>query len=107
MKVDNLIAIERYVLGCCILDQSLMLFAAEHLAPDSFSTAEHMFLFDVMHVLHCEALPIDFISVTDVAKARGENVSQNVRDLVMAVKTTAFLRGAVLTIAAAAPEAAA
>ena len=62
---------ERSVLGCMMQDREALSLAFEMLTADDFYQPAHREIFDAMHALNAQGMPIDLVTVDDELTRRG------------------------------------
>lgn len=62
---------ERSVLGCMMQDREALSLAFEMLTADDFYQPAHREIFDAMHTLNAQGMPIDLVTVDDELTRRG------------------------------------
>ena len=67
----NIADAERSVLGCMMQDREALSLAFEMLTADDFYQPAHREIFDAMHALNAQGMPIDLVTVDDELTRRG------------------------------------
>ena len=69
---------EKSVLGCMMQDREALSLAFELLTADDFYQPANREIFDAMHPLNTQGMPIDLVTVDDVESLMNGNISGRV-----------------------------